>query len=109
MNTEVVYVPPTDTDSNDDTIVNEIVKGSETFGTTFGNRKSILRNGGELYFKMKPIDQSKTWTSLGLRAFGAVCGTITDVATFVYELLPTVKSTVTENEFTLAMSFKLEQ
>ncbi len=104
MNTVVRYTPPTE-DSDDDSVFNEIEKGSKFFGKKFSNCVLISPNGAELSFYLQPIDQSKTWSSLGLRAFGAVCGTIKNVTSFVYELLPTVTGTVTGKEVVLVMSF----
>jgi hypothetical protein len=107
MSVQVVYTPPKDVDCEDDTIVNEIVKGSEVFGKTFSNREFTLADGTGLSFKTQPVDNTNTWSALGVRAFCTLC----DVVTYVREQMPSVNGLADynkDNVLTLSVSFKFE-
>jgi hypothetical protein len=111
MSTQVVYTPPTEVDCEDDTIVNEIVKGSEVFGKTFSNREFILADGTGLSFKTQPVDTNNTWSTLGVRAFGTFCDSIVNVVTYVREQMPSINGLADynkDNVLTLSVSFKFE-
>ncbi len=111
MSIQVVYTPPTEMDIEDETIVIDVVNGSEVFGKTFSNRVIILADGTGLSFKTQPIFHNKTWTEMGLQAFGVFCDTITNVVTYVREQMPSVNGGADynkDNVLTLSVSFKFE-